>query len=105
MGSELISILTDFGDVALTTILLGYWVWRKEQKIESLEAEIKDLNDYSRISDKEDIKTLNEFSRFLESLIAKMDVLKDSIARDIAESARAIKSHINERISNGNNAS
>ena len=95
---ELLDLIKDFGDAALSMALMGYWVYRQQKVIDDKNAEIRELNNYIRESDKEDIKTLNEFSRFLESLIAKMDVMQDALRRDIAESARSIKSHINERI-------
>jgi hypothetical protein len=46
----------------------------------------------------ENIKTLNEFSNFLQALITSNDRMKSDISRDIMDSVKDIKTHIDERL-------
>ena len=46
----------------------------------------------------DNIKTLNEFSNFLQALITSNDRMKSDISRDILDSVKDIKTHIDERL-------
>ena len=70
---------------------MGYLWYNSNKKLTEKEKEIKELNEYIRISDKENIKTLAEFSKFLESLIANVDRIKGDLAREISHSAEVLK--------------
>ena len=69
-------------------------MYRSDGKLKEKEDEIKSLNEYIRISDKENIKTLSEFGKFLESLIANVDSIKGELAREISHSAEMVKNKI-----------
>ena len=87
---ELVEILNG-ADVFLVTVVMGYLWYNSNKKVTEKEKEIKELNEYIRISDKENIKTLAEFSKFLESLIANVDRIKGDLAREISHSAEVLK--------------
>ena len=87
---ELVEILSNL-DAPAILIVLGYFLYRSDGKLKEKEDEIKSLNEYIRISDKENIKTLAEFSKFLESLIANVDRIKGDLAREISHSAEVLK--------------
>ena len=87
---ELVEILSG-ADVFLVTVVMGYLWYNSNTKLTEKEKEIKELNEYIRISDKENIKTLAEFSKFLESLIANVDRIKGDLAREISHSAEVLK--------------
>jgi hypothetical protein len=87
---ELVEILSG-ADVFLVTVVMGYLWYNSNKKVTEKEKEIKELNEYIRISDKENIKTLAEFSKFLESLIANVDRIKGDLAREISHSAEVLK--------------
>jgi hypothetical protein len=87
---ELVEILNG-ADVFLVTVVMGYLWYNSNKKLTEKEKEIKELNEYIRISDKENIKTLAEFSKFLESLIANVDRIKGDLAREISHSAEVLK--------------
>ena len=74
--------------------MLGYFLYRSDGKLKEKEDEIKSLNEYIRISDKENIKTLSEFGKFLESLIANVDSIKGELAKEISYSAEVVKNKI-----------
>ena len=87
---ELVEILSG-ADVFLVTVVMGYLWYNSNKKVSEKEEEIRKLNEYIRISDKENIKTLAEFSKFLESLIANVDRIKGDLAREISHSAEVLK--------------
>jgi hypothetical protein len=87
---ELVEILNG-ADVFLVTVVMGYLWYNSNKKVSEKEEEIRKLNEYIRISDKENIKTLAEFSKFLESLIANVDRIKGDLAREISHSAEVLK--------------
>jgi hypothetical protein len=87
---ELVEILNG-ADVFLVTVVMGYLWYNSNKKVTEKEEEIRKLNEYIRISDKENIKTLAEFSKFLESLIANVDRIKGDLAREISHSAEVLK--------------
>ena len=87
---ELVEILSG-ADVFLVTVVMGYLWYNSNKKVTEKEEEIRTLNEYIRISDKENIKTLAEFSKFLESLIANVDRIKGDLAREISHSAEVLK--------------
>lgn len=91
---ELIDILSQFGDVALSMALMGYWVFTLRTDLSEEKAKVESLNDYIRTSDRENIKTLAEFSKFLETLISDMSSMKSDMVREIAQSAENVKSKI-----------
>ena len=90
---ELVDILSNL-DAPAILIVLGYFLYRSDGKLKEKEDEIKSLNEYIRISDKENIKTLSEFGKFLESLIANVDSIKGELAREISHSAEMVKNKI-----------
>ena len=90
---ELVEILSG-ADVFLVTVVMGYLWYNSNKKLTEKEKEIKELNEYIRISDKENIKTLSEFGKFLESLIANVDSIKGELAREISHSAEMVKNKI-----------
>lgn len=90
---ELVEILKNV-DAPAILIVLGYFLYRCDVKLKDREDEIRTLNEYIRISDKDNIKTLSEFSRFLESLISNVDTIKGELAREIAQSAEIVKGKI-----------
>jgi uncharacterized protein YPO0396 len=90
---ELLDILQNL-DTPAIILVLGYFIYRGENKIKEKEAETKELNEYIRISDKENIHTLSEFSKFLETLIANVDSIKGDLAREISHSAEMVKERI-----------
>jgi len=81
-------------DAPAILIVLGYFLYQADRKIKDREDEIKELNEYIRLSDKENIKTLSEFGKFLESLIANVDTIKGELAREISHSAEMVKNKI-----------
>lgn len=91
---ELLELLGQFGDALLSTALLGYWVYSLKSELKEERKRVDTLNEYIRISDKENIKTLNEFSKFLESLIANVESIKGDLAKEIAHSAETVKNRI-----------
>ena len=90
---ELVDILSNL-DAPAILIVLGYFLYRSDGKLKEKEDEIKSLNEYIRISDKENIKTLSEFGKFLESLIANVDSIKGELAKEISYSAEVVKNKI-----------
>ena len=90
---ELVEILSNL-DAPAILIVLGYFLYRSDGKLKEKEDEIKSLNEYIRLSDKENIKTLSEFGKFLESLIANVDTIKGELAREISHSAEMVKNKI-----------
>ena len=90
---ELVDILSNL-DAPAIFIVLGYFLYRSDGKLKEKEDEIKSLNEYIRLSDKENIKTLSEFGKFLESLIANVDTIKGELAREISHSAEMVKNKI-----------
>ena len=90
---ELTEILTSV-DAPAILVVLGYFLYRSDAKVKEKEDEIKSLNEYIRVSDKENIKTLSEFSKFLESLISNVDSIKGELAREISHSAEMVKNRI-----------
>ena len=90
---ELVDILSNL-DAPAILIVLGYFLYRSDGKLKEKEDEIKSLNEYIRISDKENIKTLSEFGKFLESLIANVDSIKGELAKEISHSAEVVKNKI-----------
>jgi hypothetical protein len=90
---ELVDILSNL-DAPAILIVLGYFLYRSDGKLKEKEDEIKELNEYIRLSDKENIKTLSEFGKFLESLIANVDTIKGELAREISHSAEMVKNKI-----------
>jgi hypothetical protein len=90
---ELTEILKSV-DAPAILIVLGYFLYRADTKVKEKEDEIKSLNEYIRISDKENIKTLSEFGKFLESLIANVDSIKGELAKEISHSAEVVKNKI-----------
>ena len=90
---ELVDILSNL-DAPAILIVLGYFLYRSDGKLKEKEDEIKSLNEYIRLSDKENIKTLSEFGKFLESLIANVDTIKGELAREISHSAEMVKNKI-----------
>lgn len=88
--SELIQYLDTLG----ITVLLAFIWWRSEDRVKQKEEEIQKLNEYIRLSDKENIKTLSEFGKFLESLIANVDTIKGELAKEISHSAEMVKNRI-----------
>ena len=90
---ELVHILSNL-DAPAILIVLGYFLYRSDGKLKEKEDEIKSLNEYIRISDKENIKTLSEFGKFLESLIANVDSIKGELAKEISHSAEVVKNKI-----------
>jgi len=73
---------------------------RKEIKEEL----VKERENNSELSERleannvDNIKTLNEFSNFLQALISSNDRMKSDISRDILDSVKDIKTHIDERL-------
>ena len=55
---ELVDILSNL-DAPAILIVLGYFLYRSDGKLKEKEDEIKSLNEYIRLSDKENIKTLS----------------------------------------------
>ena len=90
---ELVEILKG-ADVFLVTVVMGYLWYRESERVKQKEEEITKLNEYIRLSDKENIHTLSEFGKFLESLIANVDTIKGELAKEIAHSAEAVKGKI-----------
>jgi hypothetical protein len=90
---ELVEILNG-ADVFLVTVVMGYLWYNSNKKVSEKEEEIRKLNEYIRISDKENIKTLSEFGKFLESLIANVDSIKGELAKEISHSAEVVKNKI-----------
>jgi len=90
---ELVEILSG-ADVFLVTVVMGYLWYNSNKKVTEKEEEIRKLNEYIRISDKENIKTLSEFGKFLESLIANVDSIKGELAKEISHSAEVVKNKI-----------
>lgn len=88
---ELIDILSQFGDAALSSILLGYWVYILRKDLADERGKVDRLNQYIRTSDRENIKTLSDFSKFLEMLIADMGSMKSDVVKEIAGSAENVK--------------
>jgi len=88
--TELIQYLDTLG----ITVLLAFIWWRSEDRVKQKEEEIQKLNEYIRLSDKENIKTLSEFGKFLESLIANVDTIKGELAKEISHSAEMVKHKI-----------
>lgn len=91
---ELIDIISQFGDAALSMALMGYWVYTLRTDLAIEQEKVEKLNDYIRVSDKENIQTLSEFGKFLESLIANVDSIKGELAREISHSAEMVKNKI-----------
>jgi len=87
---ELVDIISNLDTPAILTVL-GFFLYRSDSKLKEREDEIKSLNEYIRLSDKENINTLAEFSKFLESLIANVDSIKGDLAREISLSADGLK--------------
>ena len=90
---ELVEILKSL-DAPAILVVLGYLLYRSDKKIEKKEIEVQSLNEYIRESDKENIRTLSEFSKFLETLIANVDSIKGDLAEKISVSAEIIKERI-----------
>lgn len=86
--------LLPYVDTLGITALLAFIWWRSEERVKQKEEEIQSLNEYIRLSDKENIKTLSEFGKFLESLIANVDSIKGELAREISHSAESVKNKI-----------
>lgn len=90
---ELVDILTNLDAPAILGVL-GYFLYRSDGKLKDKEDEIKELNEYIRKSDKDNIQTLSEFGMFLESLIANVDTIKGELAREITYSAEMVKAKV-----------
>tara|TARA_R110000796_G_scaffold250663_2_gene380145 strand:+ start:376 stop:690 length:315 start_codon:yes stop_codon:yes gene_type:complete len=90
---ELLEILKSL-DTPAIVLVLGYFLYRGDEKLKEKEQDNKDLNEYIRDSDKENIRTLSEFSKFLETLIANVDSIKGDLAREILYSAESVKERI-----------
>ena len=90
---ELANLLQS-ADAFLVTVVLGYFWYKADQKLKAREHDIKELNEYIRKSDKENIQTLSDFSKFLESLISNVDSIKGELAKEIAHSAEVVKDKI-----------
>jgi hypothetical protein len=91
---ELYELIAQFGDAVLSTALLGYWVVMLRSDLKDEKEKVEKLNEYIRLSDKENIQTLSEFGKFLESLIANVDSIKGELAKEIAHSAETVKNKI-----------
>lgn len=94
MELKLIDILSQFGDAFISVVLLGYWVILLRNDLKEEKGKNDSLNDYIRTSDRENIKTLSEFSKFLETLIANMDNMKTDVVKEVAQSAENVKLRI-----------
>jgi glycine cleavage system regulatory protein len=94
MELKLIDILSQFGDALLSVVLLGYWVIMLRTDLKDEKNKNETLNQYIRKSDRENIKTLSEFSKFLETLIANMDSMKADMLREVSSSAENVKLRI-----------
>lgn len=87
---ELIDILTRLD--APLVIIVGVFVVRYlTNQIEKKDKELEKLNTYIRTSNEANIKTLSEFSRFLETLISDMKDMKGDVVQAIAQSATEVK--------------
>jgi len=91
---ELTEIISQFGDAALSMTLMGYWVYTLRSDLADAQEKVEKLNEYIRVSDKENIQTLSEFGKFLESLIANVDSIKGELAKEISHSAELVKDKI-----------
>jgi len=90
---ELAELLNN-ADAFLVTVVLGYFWYKTDERLKQKEKEINELNTYIRTSDKENIQTLGEFGKFLESLIFNVDSIKGDLAKEIAHSAEVVKEKI-----------
>jgi hypothetical protein len=69
----------------------------KEELIKERETN-SELSERLEANNVDNIKTLNEFSNFLQALITSNDRMKSDISRDILDSVKDIKTHIDERL-------
>jgi len=86
--------LLQIADAFVVSVVLGYFWYKTDEKLKARENDIKELNEYIRTSDKENIQTLSDFSKFLESLISNVDSIKGELAKEIAHSAEVVKDKI-----------
>jgi len=103
----LLDLVLQFGDAIMSMALLGYWVNTLQKQLEVKESNIKELNEYIRDNNVENLKTLSEFSKFLNNLITSVDSSKTDMLREVNTSADSIKTkidssidHIKEKIDN-----
>jgi len=90
---ELVELMTKL-DAPLVLVVGVFIVRYLSNQNDKKDNEIRSLNAYIRTSDKENIKTLEEFSRFLETLISDMASMKSDMVREIASSAENVKAKI-----------
>jgi predicted nuclease with TOPRIM domain len=69
----------------------------KEELVKERETN-SELSERLEANNVDNIKTLNEFSNFLQALITSNDRMKSDISRDILDSVKDIKTHIDERL-------
>ena len=90
---ELLEVFKNL-DAPAVLLVLSYFINKADKKLTIKEKELTDLNNYIRTSDKENIKMLGEFSKFMEVLISNVDSIKGDISKDIHYSAEMVKNQI-----------
>ena len=89
-----VDVILQFGDALLSMALLGYWVYTLNNTVETKESKIDELNSYILQNNTENLNTLSEFSKFLETLIINTDRNKDDVTKEIHASAESVKAKL-----------
>lgn len=90
-GFGIVELISEYGDASLVLLVLGIWIASLKKDISEERKKNESLNRYIRETEKENIKTLSEFGRFLETLIANMDSMKDGMVKEIALQGEHVK--------------
>lgn len=79
---ELYEVIAQYGDAALSMVIMGYWVYSLRNDLKDEREKIEKLNAYIKEQDKANIQSLSDNSRFIETLIGNVSALKFDLVRE-----------------------
>lgn len=80
---ELYEVISQFGDAAISMVIMGYWVYSLRNDLKDERDKIEKLNVYIKEQDKANIQSLADNSRFIETLIGNVAALKVDLIREV----------------------